>query len=208
MTNSSPSPATSKETSMPEHTLPTPVTLNPALTQRYSPYEFDPDRPVAEGDIEALLEAARWAMSCFNEQPWRYVIATRDAEPDRWEKILACLVEGNQAWARFAPVLALGCVVDTFARNGKPNAHATHDLGAASALLTVEAVSRGLQVHQMAGILPDTAVDTFGLPEGCRAVTALAIGYTGHNPKLDDSFRERERKPRERRPVADFLVGR
>jgi nitroreductase len=100
--------------------------------------------------------SARWSASSHNEQPWHYLVATR-ANPPENERLLSCLVEGNQVWARAAPVLALGCTSLHFILNGKPNAAAEHDLGLASATLTLEATARGLSVHQMIGILPDRA---------------------------------------------------
>src|SRR5688500_16361669 len=122
------------------------------LTRRWSPYAFS-DRPVSDDDLRSLFEAARWAASSYNEQPWRYIVATK-AEPAEFERLVSCLVEGNQGWAKAAPVLAVGCTSLRFAINGKPNAAAVHDLGLASANLTLEATARGLCVHQMIGILP------------------------------------------------------
>src|SRR5215213_2324664 len=105
------------------------VPIHELLATRWSPYAFS-ERPVAEDDLRCLFEAARWAASSYNEQPWRYIVATA-ADREEFERLLSCLVEGNQAWARTAPVLALGCASLNFARNGKPNAAALHDLGLA-----------------------------------------------------------------------------
>src|SRR3954453_13532094 len=145
------------------------------IARRWSPYAFA-DRPVPDDDIRSLFEAARWAASSYNEQPWAYVVATK-ADPDAFDRLLSCLVEGNQGWAAAAPVLALGCTSLLFARNGKPNAAAVPDLGLASATLTLEATARGLVVHQMIGILPDKARDLYRIPEGVQPVTGLAVGY-------------------------------
>src|SRR5262245_42331601 len=119
------------------------------IARRWSPYAFA-DRPVSQDDLRALFEAARWAPSSYNEQPWSYLVATRD-QPAELERLLSCLVEPNQVWARLAPVLALGCTSLSFTRNGQPNAAAVHDLGLASANLVLEATARGLSVHQMIG---------------------------------------------------------
>src|SRR5438270_6621565 len=129
--------------------------IHELIARRWSPYAFA-DRPVSDSDLRSLFEAARWAASSFNEQPWAYVVATK-ADPDAFERLLSCLVEGNQGWAVAAPVLALGCTSLRFALNNKPNAAAVHDLGLAGASLTLEATARGLSVHQMIGILPDRA---------------------------------------------------
>ncbi len=148
--------------------------IHELLAERWSPYGFE-DRPVAEADLQSLLEAARWAASSYNEQPWSFFVATRE-EPVEFERLLSCLVEPNQAWAKAAPVLLL-CVVDLrFKRNDKDNRAAVHDLGLAAGNLLVEATARGLSVHQMIGILPDKAREVFGIPEHSEAWTAMAIG--------------------------------
>src|SRR5215471_11224551 len=120
------------------------------IALRWSPYAFA-DRPVSKADLLSLFEAARWAPSSYNEQPWSYLVATKE-NPEEFERLLSCLVEGNQVWAKAVPVLALGCTSLNFTRNGQPNAAAVHDLGIAAANLCVEATARGLQVHQMIGI--------------------------------------------------------
>ena len=185
----------------------TDVDIHPLLAQRHSPYAFDPDKTVAEADVRALFEAARWTMSSYNAQPWRYIVAARDRDPDTWEKIHSVLLEGNQPWAANASVLALGVVEHNFEYNGKPNKAAGHDLGAASAFLTLEATARGLCVHQMIGIDPDSARAVFGIEGSLEPLTALAIGYAGEPHHIPESYAERDAKPRERKPVDDFLIG-
>jgi nitroreductase len=175
------------------------------IAERWSPYAFD-DRPVPEDDLRSLFEAARWAASSYNEQPWRYIVATK-ASPDDFERLLSCLVEGNQVWARAAPVLALGCTSLNFVRNGQPNAAAEHDLGLASATLSFEATARGLSVHQMIGILPDRARELYRIPDEIRPLTGLAIGYAADPSVLTEKLRERDLAPRTRRPLAEFVFG-
>lgn len=175
------------------------------LAARWSPYSWD-DRPVSEEDLRSVFEGARWAASAFNEQPWRYVVATK-GRPEEYEKLLSCLVEGNREWAKFVPVLALGVIRKSFARNEKPNRVALHDLGQASANLAIEATSRGLHVHQMGGILPDRAREVYGIPERFEAITGLAIGYAGESPGTPEELKERDRKGRSRRPLAEFVFG-
>jgi nitroreductase len=179
--------------------------IHELITRRWSPYAFA-DRPVSRDDLPSLFEAARWAASSYNEQPWSYIVATRD-EPGAFERLLACLVEGNQAWARAAPVLALGCTSLNFALNGRPNAAALHDLGLASATLTLEATARGLYVHQMIGILPDKARETYQIPEGVQPLTGLAIGYAGDPASLPERLRERDLAARGRKALRDFVFG-
>ncbi len=179
--------------------------INELIARRWSPYAFA-DRPVSEDDLRSLFEAARWAASSYNEQPWAYVVATK-TDPDTFKRMLSCLVEGNQGWAAAAPVLALGCTSLQFTRNGQPNAAAVHDLGLASANLTLEATARGLVVHQMIGILPDKARELYRIPEGVQPVTGLAIGYAADSHTLPEKYRERDLAPRSRKPLHEFVFG-
>jgi len=175
------------------------------IAKRWSPYAFA-DRSVAERDLRSLFEAARWAPSSYNEQPWSYIVATKD-QPADYEMILSCLVEANQEWAKAAPVLALGVATLRFTRNGKPNKAAVHDLGLAAAGLVLEATARGLVVHQMIGIEPERARELFGIPEGSEAYTSLAIGYAGNPAALPEKLRERDVGPRHRKPLNEFVFG-
>ena len=117
--------------------------VNPLSRQRWSPYAFDADRSVSREDLEGLFEAARWAMSSFNAQPWRYIVGVKERDRETWDAVFETLLEGNRGWAQHVPVLALGLVERHFEHNGKPNRHAAHDLGAASASLSYEAAARG-----------------------------------------------------------------
>jgi nitroreductase len=179
--------------------------IHELIARRWSPYAFA-DRPVSEDDLRSLFEAARWAASSYNEQPWRYIVATK-AEPEEFERLLSCLVEGNQVWAKAAPVLALGCTSLYFALNGKPNGAAVHDLGLASATLTLEATARGLFIHQMIGILPDKARQLYRIPESVQPLTGLAIGYAADPNILPERLRERDLTPRTRKPLSEFVFG-
>jgi nitroreductase len=175
------------------------------LSERWSPYAFQ-DRPVSEADLCSLFEAARWSASSYNEQPWNYLVATKE-NPDQFQQLLSCLVEGNQLWAKDAPVLVLGIASLKFALNNAENRAAIHDLGAASSNLAVEATARGIHVHQMIGILPDKAKDIFDIPEGFEAWTALAIGYRGDPMMLPESLRQRDLTPRQRKPLDQFVFS-
>ena len=173
------------------------------ISRRWSPTGFD-EKTVSTEDLGALFEAARWAPSCFNEQPWNYVVARKE-QPEEFSRLLSCLAPKNQEWARFAPVLALGVISLKFSRNGTPNRHAAHDLGQASAQLSLEATARGLSIHQMAGILPDRARELYSIPEDHEVMTALAIGYQAGAEGVDPSFVARDLAPRHRKPMSDFL---
>ena len=179
--------------------------IHELIAQRWSPYAFD-DRPVAAADLSSLFEAARWAASSYNEQPWHYLVATRE-EIEPFERMLACLVEANQVWAKAAPVLALGVISLKFARNGNDNRAAQHDLGLATGNLLFEATARGLAVHQMIGILPDKARQLFAIPEGYQAFTALAIGYRGDPDRLADELKQRDLTPRQRKSLPEFVFA-
>jgi nitroreductase len=175
------------------------------ILRRWSPYAFA-DRPVSKDDLRSLFEAARWSASSYNEQPWRYIVATK-ADTADFERLLSCLADGNRIWARAAPVLALGCTQLNRSLTGSPNAAAEHDLGLASATLVLEATARGLSVHQMIGILPDKAREVYGIPENFRPLTGLAIGYVGDPGSLPEHLRVRDLTQRTRNPLAEFVFG-
>lgn len=177
--------------------------IHDLLRLRYSPLAFSP-QPVEPAVLASLFEAARWAASSYNDQPWAFVVATRD-RPDEYQRLLSCLVEGNRVWAGNAPVLVLAAARAAFAHNTKPNRHAYHDVGLAVGNLLVQATAGGLAVRQMAGILPDVARQTLGLPEGWDAVTGVAIGYPGDPAALPENLRQREAAPRKRKPLSEFV---
>lgn len=173
------------------------------IAERWSPYCFD-SRPVADDDIRSIFEAARWAPSSYNEQPWNYIIAKKEQTAE-FARLFSCLVEGNQAWAKDVPVLALGIVRLNFARNGTTNRAAVHDLGLAAGNLLLEATARGLCVHQMIGILPDRIRELYEVPEGYEPLTAIAIGYQGNARTCADELAQRDVARRPRKPLREFL---
>ena len=179
--------------------------IHELVARRWSPYAFTA-QSVSEDDLRSLFEAARWAASSYNEQPWSYIVATK-ANPAEFERLVSCLVEGNQPWAKAAPALAIGCTKLRFAHNNNTNAAAIHDLGLASATLTLEATARGLFVHQMIGILPDRARELYRIPEGVQPLTGLAIGYAGDPNILPDAYKQRDLALRQRKPLAEFVFG-
>lgn len=175
------------------------------LSERWSPYGFK-DRSVPESDLRSLFEAARWAASSYNEQPWNYVVATRE-DPVEFGRLLGCLVESNRSWARTAPVLVLAVVSLQFATNRQDNRAAVHDLGLAAGNLVMEATARGLSVHQMIGILPDQARELYRIPEHFEAWTAFAIGYSADPGTLPETLKERDLTPRQRKPLGKFVFA-
>jgi len=175
-----------------------------AIAQRWSPYVFDPERSVEREKLVSIFEAARWSASSFNEQPWRYLFATRD-DSDAFQTLLGCLVDANQAWAKYVPALAIGCAKKTFTKNGKPNRVNEHDLGLANAQLTVQATSLGLHVHMMAGIEISKIRSTCKVPDDFDPVCAVAIGYHGENTDLDESIKQRDEGKRQRKPLGEII---
>lgn len=175
------------------------------ITKRWSPYAFD-DKPVDPDDLLSLFEATRWAPSSMNEQPWHYIVATKD-NPDEYAKLLSCLVEKNQIWAKSAPVLALGITKLNFVYKNRPNRAAIHDLGLAAGNLLLEATARGLCVHQMIGIVPERACKIYEIPEGYEVMTGIAIGYAGDPNTLPDHLKERDAARRPRKTLREFIFS-
>ena len=175
------------------------------IRERWSPRAFA-DKPVPKDVLRSIFEAARWAPSSYNEQPWAYIVATKDDKAN-FEKMLSVLVDFNVQWAKSAPVLALAVAKLAFANNNAPNRNAQYDIGAATALLSVEATAHGLAVHQMAGFDPEKARQVFGIPKGWEPIAALAIGYPGDPASLPPPLKDREMAPRTRKPIAEFVMA-
>lgn len=176
------------------------VAIHELVQRRWSPRAFS-NRAVEPEKLAALLEAARWAASSKNEQPWRLVVAERrDGEP--FERMMGCLNESNRAWAGHAPLLILVCARTAFA-NGEPNRHAWYDCGLAVGQLTLQALALELWVHQMAGFSAPTAREAFGVPEDCEPVSVLAVGYYGDPAALPEARRVQEAALRTRKPLGE-----
>jgi nitroreductase len=176
------------------------------IAHRWSPYAYD-DRPVEREKLLSCLEAARWAASSYNEQPWIFIVAERNDHVE-FERALDCLQEANQAWAKHAGVLMLTAVSRTFRKNGSPNRVAEHDLGQAAAYLALQATMQGLQVHQMAGVNLTKVRQTYSIPEGYDPHTAIAIGYAGKPPSgIDEQLLQRDATTRPRKPLSEFVFS-
>ena len=179
--------------------------IHDLLRRRWSPRAFS-DRPVAPDTLRSLLEAARWAPSSNNEQPWSFIVATKEDEAEH-DRLLSCLVEGNSLWAQRAPVLMVSLARMSFEDDGKLNRHAFHDVGQAVANLSVQATALGLVVHQMAGFHPDKVRELYGVPEQFEPVAAIALGYPGDPGSLPERLRKRELAPRERKSLTEFVFA-
>lgn len=182
----------------------TSVPIHPLMQERWSPRAFDP-QSLSLGDLMACFEAARWAASSMNEQPWRFILAQRDHE-EEFEKALECLVPANRQWALRAGAIIFVLVKETFSANGNPNAHARYDAGQAVAQFTLEAWNRGLVVHQMGGFTPDEVRTHFPVAEGHEPLVAIAIGKQGEPEVLNEPRKSWESSPRERRSLSDTVL--
>ena len=177
----------------------------PVILHRWSPRSFA-DRDVSTVDLKKLFEAARWAPSSYNEQPWRFLVGTRNSIT--YKKIFDALMPFNQGWAGKAPVLILGAAKTKFTHNEGPNGFAFYDLGAASAYLVLQAVEIGLSTHQMAGYDQAAARASLGIPENFTLGAVIALGYQGEPAALiNQQLRAQEIAPRERKPLSDFALS-
>lgn len=179
--------------------------IHDLLRQRWSSRAFD-DRPIEPEKLRSLCEAARWAPSSNNEQPWRFIVANKDYETE-WNRLLACLVEGNRKWAYRAPVLILSVASLNFEDDSTPNRHAFYDTGMAVENLVLQATALGLSAHQMAGFDVEKARADLKIPSGYEPVAMIAVGYPGDLASLPDRLRERELQPRSRRPISEWTFS-
>lgn len=177
------------------------------LALRWSGRAYDPERPVEREKLTALLEAARWSPSCFGDQPWRFLIWDRAADPERWRRAFECLSEGNRAWVSRAPVLMLVCADSQFT-DGRPNRWGQYDAGAAAMSLSVQATALGLMVHQMGGFDAAKVRAEFAIPERYACMAMATVGYQATEPEIPEELREREYSPRVRRTLGEsFFLG-
>ena len=191
--------------SHPKHVAPNHPIL-PVMAERWSPYAYDP-RPVEREKLLSCLEAARWAPSSYNEQPWTFILAER-TDQSAFAQILDCLVEGNRAWAKNVGVLMLTVVARNFTKNGKPNKAAEHDLGLAAGNMVLQATGLGLQGHQMIGVEPAKVRAAYKVPEGFDPHTAIALGYPAAvHTGTTDPLGQRDLAPRTRKPLSEIVIA-
>ena len=176
------------------------------IRRRWSPRAFDPARLVARDELLRLFEAARWAPSSFNEQPWRFLVVEREQSAVAWRALMHTLTPRNQSWAAAAPVLVLAAVKNTYERGGAVNQMAWYDAGQAVAFLSLQATSQGLSLRQMEGFDRSTAKEALRVPEDFEPAVVMAIGYAGDPESLThEKHREAERKPRQRRALGEIV---
>jgi nitroreductase len=183
-----------------------PIATN--IAERWSGRAYDPAVPVTQEQIVSLCEAARWAPSCFGDQPWRFVVWNRHENESAWQRAQSCLVPGNQEWANDASLLVLVCSVSNFTHNDKPNRWVGYDAGAAAISMCLQATELGLMSHQMGGYDAEKVRTEFNLPDDIQLWGMIAIGHPAALDSLSEEQLERELKARERRPLEEqFFMG-
>lgn len=178
--------------------------VHDVIRRRWSPRAFA-DKDVSATDLKTIFEAARWAASSSNEQPWRFLVGRRGDETYR--KIFNALVEFNQSWAKSAPVLVLSVARKTFTGKGAPNRHNLHDTGAATANLALQATANGLHTHSMAGFDPEQLRASFAIPSDYDIGAVTAVGYFGDPATLPEHLLKMEVAPRQRKPLEEFVFS-
>lgn len=175
------------------------------IESRWSPVGFD-SRPVELDKLQSMFEAARWAPSSRNEQPWRFIVGVQGQGPT-FDLLAECLTGRNREWAPAAPVLILAVAVTVLQSSGKPHAYAQHDTGLATENLILQGMAVGLHCHPMAGFDPDKARSFFGIPADCQPTTMIAAGYLGSSAHLSAALREKDASPRLRRSLSETVFG-
>ncbi len=179
------------------------LTIHPIIKNRWSPRAFS-DKPVDEASLQRIFEAARWAPSSFNEQPWRFIVGIKG--DDTWEKLYSSLVEFNQKWAVNAPVLLLA-IGNKMSSKGGPNQVYQYDVGQSMAYITFQVESEGLSAHQIGGFSKEKAVELFAIPEDHTPIAVMAIGHQAGPDILEPSFAEMEKAPRTRKSVEALVFS-
>jgi len=187
---------------------------NPAITQtpidetlasRWSGRAYDATKAVSQTQIISLLEAARWAPSCFGDQPWRFIVWDKTTDIKAWQQAFDCLVPANQSWVKDSPVLVLVCADTLFGHNQKPNRWAQYDTGAAAENLCLQASSIGLMAHQMGGFDADKAREAFAVPTQYVPMAMVAVGYAADISILEGEILARETAERKRKPLNELF---
>lgn len=189
-----------------ENNAQTQYPIHDLIRERWSSRAFS-SQMIGKETIGTLMEAARWAASSFNEQPWSFVLVTKEQQPNEFEKLLNCLTERNRSWAQYAPLLLLTVARLMFTNEDKSNRHAFYDVGLAVGNLTIQATALGLTVHQMGGFDVEKTRQTCGIPNGYEPIVVIAIGYPGEPASLPQPFREGEFTTRNRNPLETFVFS-
>ncbi len=182
--------------------------IHELIASRWSGRAYDSGKFVSREDIISLIEAARWAPSCYGDQPWRFIVCDKATNKTAWQQALDCLVEGNRSWAKDAPLLILSCADSVLSQNGKPNRWAQYDAGAATENLSLQATALGLMVHQMGGYDADKAREVFAIPEQFTPMAMMTVGYQLAEDDIPNDVKEREYGERIRNAIENnFFDG-
>lgn len=182
----------------------TAIPIHDLLARRWSPRAFDPTQTPSQDQLLALLEAARWAPSCYGDQPWRFLVWNRADDAEGWRQAFDCLAPGNQAWVKDVPVLIAVLAQPRFRHDGSPNRWAAYDTGAAALSLCLQAVALGLAAHQMGGFDAQRLKQTFDVPPEVDAMSMIAVGHQASPDRLEGELRQRETAPRNRLPLGEL----
>ncbi len=181
------------------------VAIDETIAQRWSGRAYDASKSVTAEQTIALLEAARWAPSCYGDQPWRFIVWDSNKDKAAWQKAFDTLVEFNQGWVKNAPLLFLIAADTKFNHNGKPNRWAAYDTGAAAENICLQATALGLMAHQMAGFDADKLRAAFEIPEQIEIIAMISVGHPADPDTLDAETRERETAARSRRELGELF---
>jgi len=193
---------------MQERRAVTSVPINELSAKRWSPRAFDAQRGVQPAQVAALIEAARWAPSCFGAEPWRFLMWDRARDAAGWQQAYDCLSENNRKWCKNVPLLFLACAASVFEHNSQPNRWAQYDTGMAALSMSLEAVAQGLVAHQMGGFDIPKVRAAFGVAEDFMPMAMIAVGYQAAPETIEDEeTRQKELKARGRKPLAARFYG-
>lgn len=185
----------------------TQVAIDETIANRWSGRAYEANKGVSPVQIIALLEAARWAPSCFGDQPWRFIVWNKNTDANAWQQAFDCLAPSNQTWVKDAPLLLLVCADSLFNHNQQPNRWAQYDTGAAAENLCLQATSLGLMAHQMGGFNADLAREKFNIPSQFSPMAMVSIGYAADIANIEGEVLTREIAPRTRRPLSDLFFS-
>ncbi len=186
----------------------TSVAILDTIAERWSGRAYDAAKPVSHAQVIALLEAARWAPSCFGDQPWRFLVWDKNVDANAWQQAFDCVVPNNQIWVQAAPILMLSCADTLFGHNQSPNRWGQYDTGAAAENLCLQAAHLGLMAHQMGGFNADLAREKFAIPAQYTPMAMIAVGYAGDPNQLPDELKQRELAERKRKALGElFFAG-
>lgn len=185
----------------------TQVNIDETIAKRWSGRAYDASKTISKAKIIALLEAARWAPSCFGDEPWRFIVWDKNTDANAWQQAFDCVVPNNQTWVKDAPLLILVCAGTLFGHNQSPNRWGQYDTGAAAENLCLQAASMGLMAHQMGGFNADKTRERFAIPAEYTLMAMIAVGYEGDANNLPDELKARELAARKRKPLGELFFS-